>query len=198
MATHKLLLLPGDGIGPEVMAEVKKLIAWMNAHGGLGGHKIDLVLYGAEIAGAKSYDQSLQEMCAMMTQDHKVVASVIANITVTNNMAACMQKYKGLYVTDGGYMKSAADWSTYSYMASPNELDGDLAYAPGLTLDDLAACYVALGGNPSDIRSPGRAIGDFPGFSIDRTAFVDLGHGWLFAADDVDKAIDQLGRVRTP
>ncbi len=31
MATHKLLLLAGDGIGPEVMAEVKKLIAWMNA-----------------------------------------------------------------------------------------------------------------------------------------------------------------------
>jgi len=33
MPTHKLLLLPGDGIGPEVMAEVKKLIGWMNAHG---------------------------------------------------------------------------------------------------------------------------------------------------------------------
>ena len=33
MATHKLLLLAGDGIGPEVMAEVKRLIAWMNAHG---------------------------------------------------------------------------------------------------------------------------------------------------------------------
>src|ERR1700682_559279 len=33
MATHKLLLLAGDGIGPEVMAEVKKLIGWMNAHG---------------------------------------------------------------------------------------------------------------------------------------------------------------------
>jgi 3-isopropylmalate dehydrogenase len=32
MATYKLLLLPGDGIGPEVMAEVKKLIAWMNGH----------------------------------------------------------------------------------------------------------------------------------------------------------------------
>jgi 3-isopropylmalate dehydrogenase len=32
MATYKLLLLPGDGIGPEVMAEVKKLIAWMNTH----------------------------------------------------------------------------------------------------------------------------------------------------------------------
>jgi 3-isopropylmalate dehydrogenase len=33
MATHKLLLLPGDGIGPEVMAEVKRLIAWLNAQG---------------------------------------------------------------------------------------------------------------------------------------------------------------------
>src|SRR6476620_3319834 len=33
MATHKLLLLAGDGIGPEVMGEVKKLIAWMNGHG---------------------------------------------------------------------------------------------------------------------------------------------------------------------
>jgi 3-isopropylmalate dehydrogenase len=31
MAAYKLLLLPGDGIGPEVMAEVRKLIAWMNA-----------------------------------------------------------------------------------------------------------------------------------------------------------------------
>jgi 3-isopropylmalate dehydrogenase len=33
MPTHKLLLLPGDGIGPEVMAEVKRLIEWMNQHG---------------------------------------------------------------------------------------------------------------------------------------------------------------------
>ena len=31
MATYKLLLLPGDGIGPEVMAEVKRLIAWMES-----------------------------------------------------------------------------------------------------------------------------------------------------------------------
>src|ERR1700748_1431063 len=33
MATHKLLLLPGDGIGPEVMAEVQRLIDWLNAKG---------------------------------------------------------------------------------------------------------------------------------------------------------------------
>src|SRR5712691_11731788 len=45
MATVKLLLLPGDGIGPEVMAEVKKLIAWMNAHK-LGAFETDEGLVG--------------------------------------------------------------------------------------------------------------------------------------------------------
>jgi 3-isopropylmalate dehydrogenase len=34
MATHKLFLLPGDGIGPEVMAEAEKVIAAFNAEGG--------------------------------------------------------------------------------------------------------------------------------------------------------------------
>src|SRR5258707_3238672 len=33
MPTHKLLPLPGDGIGPEVMAEVERLIGWLNAQG---------------------------------------------------------------------------------------------------------------------------------------------------------------------
>ncbi|MGH6866502.1 MAG: 3-isopropylmalate dehydrogenase [Methyloceanibacter sp.] len=33
MTTHKLLLLPGDGIGPEVMGEVERLVGWVNAQG---------------------------------------------------------------------------------------------------------------------------------------------------------------------
>ena len=33
LTVRKLLLLPGDGIGPEVMAEVKRLIDWMNKQG---------------------------------------------------------------------------------------------------------------------------------------------------------------------
>ncbi|MBX6426974.1 MAG: 3-isopropylmalate dehydrogenase [Variibacter sp.] len=45
MATYNLLLLPGDGIGPEVMAEVKRLIAWMNAHG-MGRFETEEALVG--------------------------------------------------------------------------------------------------------------------------------------------------------
>jgi 3-isopropylmalate dehydrogenase len=45
MATYRLLLLPGDGIGPEVIEEVKKLIAWMNAHG-MGSFTTEEALVG--------------------------------------------------------------------------------------------------------------------------------------------------------
>mgnify|MGYP003387815237 CR=1 FL=1 len=29
---RKILLLPGDGIGPEVIQEVKKIIQWLNSN----------------------------------------------------------------------------------------------------------------------------------------------------------------------
>src|SRR5438132_2053953 len=45
MPTHNLLLLPGDGIGPEVMAEVKRLIGWMNRHG-MGRFETEEALVG--------------------------------------------------------------------------------------------------------------------------------------------------------
>src|SRR5438128_2918222 len=45
MPTHNLLLLAGDGIGPEAMAEVKRLIAWMNVHG-LGSFETEEALVG--------------------------------------------------------------------------------------------------------------------------------------------------------
>jgi 3-isopropylmalate dehydrogenase len=50
MSTYKLLLLPGDGIGPEVMAEVEKVVGWLGRaglasfeteHGHVGGSAID-------------------------------------------------------------------------------------------------------------------------------------------------------------
>jgi 3-isopropylmalate dehydrogenase len=52
MATHKLLLLPGDGIGPEVMAEVKRLIDWLDA-GGIAHFETEQGL-----VGGSAYDAS--------------------------------------------------------------------------------------------------------------------------------------------
>ena len=49
MATHHLLLLPGDGIGPEVMAEVKRVLAFFNQEGASFEWEEDLV-------GGSAYD----------------------------------------------------------------------------------------------------------------------------------------------
>ena len=56
MATHKLLLLPGDGIGPEVMGEVKRLIGWLN--------KAGIASFETEdgLVGGAAYDASKQSI----------------------------------------------------------------------------------------------------------------------------------------
>ena len=51
MTTHKLLLLPGDGIGLETMAEVERIIAFFNAQG--GGHTFETE---SDLVGGAAYD----------------------------------------------------------------------------------------------------------------------------------------------
>ena len=48
---RKLLLLPGDGIGPEVISEVKKVITWLNKNRSLD-FEVD-----EELVGGSSYDK---------------------------------------------------------------------------------------------------------------------------------------------
>jgi 3-isopropylmalate dehydrogenase len=50
MTTYRLLLLPGDGIGPEVMAEVKRAIGWLNRRGP------DSFEYEEDLVGGAAYD----------------------------------------------------------------------------------------------------------------------------------------------
>jgi ABC-type branched-subunit amino acid transport system substrate-binding protein len=146
---------------------MKAAVDWMNQHGGLGGHKINLLYYGAQIAGSKTFEQNQSEMCAMMTEDHKVVASVISSITVTNTMASCMQKAKGLYVTDAGYFKSGADWQRLSYTVSPTEVDSEKLGR------ELAKLTIAKG-----LAKRGEQVGlvvyDAPGFRAAESQFTKV------------------------
>ncbi len=52
MATHSLLLLPGDGIGVETIAEVERLIAFLNAKGTAGTFKVE-----RDLVGGAAYDK---------------------------------------------------------------------------------------------------------------------------------------------
>ena len=52
---RKILLLPGDGIGPEVVAEVKKIIKWFNSEKSLD-FKID-----EDLIGGASIEKHIQK-----------------------------------------------------------------------------------------------------------------------------------------
>jgi 3-isopropylmalate dehydrogenase len=47
--THSLLFLPGDGIGPEIMAQLRRVIDWLGQHRGLSFDIQDGLIGGASI-----------------------------------------------------------------------------------------------------------------------------------------------------
>src|SRR5205809_2576530 len=120
MATHKLLLLPGDGIGPEVMAEVKRLIDWLNAQG--------IAHFETEqgLVGGAAYDASKQS---------------IADATMAQAMAADAVIFGAV----GG-----PKWDKVPYEARPEagllRLRKDLALFANLR---PAICYPALADSSS-------------------------------------------------
>src|SRR5277367_1035563 len=75
MATHKLLLLPGDGIGPEVMAEVKRLIDWLNARG-IASFETDRGLVGGSAYDAHKVSISEDTMAKAKAADAIIFGSV--------------------------------------------------------------------------------------------------------------------------
>jgi 3-isopropylmalate dehydrogenase len=75
MTAHKLLLLPGDGIGPEVMAEVKKLIAWMNARG-LGQFETEEGLVGGAAYDAHKVAVTEATMAQALAADAVIFGAV--------------------------------------------------------------------------------------------------------------------------
>ena len=75
MATHKLLLLPGDGIGPEVMAEVKRVIAWINQKG-LGHFETEQGLVGGAAYDAHQVAISDADMAKAKAADAVILAAV--------------------------------------------------------------------------------------------------------------------------
>ena len=70
MATHKLLLLPGDGIGPEVAAEVEKVVALMG-EAGVASFEIERGLVGG--IAYDTHGQSISEAHMALAQEADAV-----------------------------------------------------------------------------------------------------------------------------
>jgi 3-isopropylmalate dehydrogenase len=75
MPTHKLLLLAGDGIGPEVMAEVKRLIGFMNGHG-IGTFETEEGLVGGSCYDARGVAITDETMAKAQACDAVIFGAV--------------------------------------------------------------------------------------------------------------------------
>ncbi|RCS22472.1 3-isopropylmalate dehydrogenase [Phyllobacterium salinisoli] len=75
MASRKLLLLPGDGIGPEAMAEVRKIIACLNADLGLG-FELEQGLVGGSAYDAHGKAISEEDMAKALAADAVLFGAV--------------------------------------------------------------------------------------------------------------------------
>lgn len=75
MATHKLLILPGDGIGPEVMAEVEKVVGWFGSQG-LASFEIEHGLVGGSAYDAHGESISEGDMALAQAADAVMFGAV--------------------------------------------------------------------------------------------------------------------------
>jgi 3-isopropylmalate dehydrogenase len=75
MTTYKLLLLPGDGIGPEVMTEVEKVVAWCNT-AGLASFETQKGLVGGCAYDAHGQAISEQDMALAQAADAVIFGAV--------------------------------------------------------------------------------------------------------------------------
>src|SRR6201997_1349393 len=75
MATHKVLLLPGDGIGPEVMGEVQRLIDWLNRQG-IASFETEQGLVGGSAYAAHKVSISEGDMAKARAADAVIFGAV--------------------------------------------------------------------------------------------------------------------------
>ena len=75
MTVHKLFILPGDGIGPEVMAEVEKLAAWFTREG-IVHFEIEKGLVGGAAYDAHKTAISDADMARAQAADAVLLAAV--------------------------------------------------------------------------------------------------------------------------
>jgi 3-isopropylmalate dehydrogenase len=75
MTTYNLFLLPGDGIGPEVMAEVEKILAWFTKQG-IATFKTDRGLVGGSAYDAHGKAISEDDMVKAQAADAVLFGAV--------------------------------------------------------------------------------------------------------------------------
>jgi hypothetical protein len=106
-------------------AWVNKMVAWINAHGGMGGRQLVTVPHVTQNLNG-SFDQQAQEACTDFTEDHHVVAVVAAAKVPTFNEPDCLAAHKTPLVWEFDVMATQSDFDHYGpYLYEPAFPSGD-------------------------------------------------------------------------
>jgi len=100
------------------------MVSWVNANGGLNGHKVTPVYFEVELTSTQPYAVTYEEICSHFTEDHKVVAVlIIANVEPA--LARCLARTKTPLVVVGRYMYDAQDYRSLWNMVGPMDVGVD-------------------------------------------------------------------------
>lgn len=122
---------------------VRKIVDWMNANGGMGGRKIDLVYHTTESLNG-SFDQQAQAACTDLTEDNRVVAVISGAQTPTLNLADCLARHNTPLIWDYQMMVDQATFNRYAnYLYMPSMVSTERL---GVWIDALAETDYFKGG----------------------------------------------------
>jgi ABC-type branched-subunit amino acid transport system substrate-binding protein len=83
---------------------------WINAHGGMAGHKIKLIIATQDVTGDRARQD--QQACATFTEDNHVIAAV-SHASSTEVFYGCMANKGVVHVANTSTASSAANFAKY-------------------------------------------------------------------------------------
>jgi hypothetical protein len=113
------------GGAPDERSEVVALSRWINATGGINGHKVQIVIHETDVTSGSFASQSAAA-CADFTQDHHVLAVASSPVDPSDDLLPCLAQHgtpdieQGLWPYDDTYYRRYPGMLYQPGRASPN------------------------------------------------------------------------------
>jgi ABC-type branched-subunit amino acid transport system substrate-binding protein len=115
---------------------VRKIVDWINANGGMGGRRVEIVVHVTESLNG-TFDQQAEKACAQFTEDNKVAAVVGGARVPTLNLVDCLAGHNTPLIWNYTYMADQATYAKYDrYLYMPAMVSAERL---GVWVDELAA-----------------------------------------------------------
>jgi hypothetical protein len=114
-----------EGEFVDVEETVTKIVAWVNAHGGLGGKKVQVVFHGTNPLSG-SFPSQAEAACTFFAEDAKVAAVISTAILPDDSMPACFARKNTPLVWSYQYLLPRGTFEKYpNTLYMPHNIGSD-------------------------------------------------------------------------